>query len=228
MRIRSIKPAFWKSETLASIAKEHRLLAIALLNYADDAGYFQAHDALIRGECFPFDEDSTNVRRGLDELSRIAFIALGTAESGQRIGRVVNFSDHQRIDKPSPSKFLGMTVTWDEFDDGSANPPGMIGDPSPTEGKGKEGKGRGAPAGVVVADWVPKPEWDSFVEMRKKIRAPLTDRAKTLALAELEKLRAAGHDPAAVINTAVLNSWKSFYPPREKSAAEAPAWAGAK
>lgn len=65
-----------------------------------------------------------------------------------------------------------------------------------------------------LPDWLPKSEWDSFVEMRKKGKSPFTDRAATLALSELEKLRAQGHDPAAVINASVLNGWKSFYAPK--------------
>jgi hypothetical protein len=228
LRIRSIKPAFWKSETLASIAKEYRLLAIALLNYADDEGYFQAHDALIRGECFPFDEDSTNVRLGLDELSRIGFIEVGTASSGQRIGRVINFLDHQKIDKPSPSKFSAMSVSWDSFGEDSPNPQGAICDPSPLEGKGRERKG--TPVGdVELPDWIPADAWKSFEKARKKLRAPLTDEAKTLAIAELGKLRDQGHDPRAVLEQSVFRGWRGLFPLKADSSAKPNAnpWDGA-
>jgi hypothetical protein len=137
VRIRTIKPTFWKSETLVTVSKETRLLAIALLNYADDDGFFQANDALVRGECFPFDEDSTSVRRGIEELSRISYIALGTTAEGQRIGRVVNFAEHQRVDRATPSKFKDKTITWDNS---SITRRGLDEDSS-LEGKGREGKG---------------------------------------------------------------------------------------
>lgn len=133
MRIRTVKPAFWKSETLKEVAKEHRLLAIALLNYADDEGYFMANEALIRGECFPFDEDSKSVRGGLSELSRIGYIVLGTASDGQKIGRVINFGEHQRIDKATPSKIKEKTVTWEKFSEPSTNPPVVL---APGSGSG--------------------------------------------------------------------------------------------
>lgn len=142
MRIRTVKPTFWKSETLASISKEHRLLAIALLNYADDEGYFMANEALIRGECFPFDEDSKSVRGGLQELSRIGYIALGESSDGQKIGRIPNFLEHQRIDKASPSKIKEKSVTWDD----STNPPRILQEPSHTE---KEVEGKGSRKGKV-------------------------------------------------------------------------------
>jgi hypothetical protein len=123
---------------MASIPKEHRLLAVALLNYSDDEGYFMANEALIRGECFPFDEDSKSVRRGLQELSRIGYIALGTSSDGQKIGSIPNFLEHQRIDKASPSKIKTKTITWED----SANPPRIIQESSTPEGN-KEGKGKG-------------------------------------------------------------------------------------
>jgi hypothetical protein len=70
----------------------------------------------------------------------------------------------------------------------------------------------------TLPDWVPKDAWDSFVEMRKK-GGVFTDRARSLALAELDKLRALGHDPRAVIDASVLSGWKSFYAPKTRAQA---------
>jgi hypothetical protein len=106
-RIRTIKPEFWQNEDLACISLHARLLAIALLNYADDSGYFQANPALVRAACFPFDDDSTNTRRSLDELSEIGYIQLKDC-SGKHIGKVLTFSLHQRIDRPVKSKIADL------------------------------------------------------------------------------------------------------------------------
>ncbi len=38
-RIRTIKPTFWTDEDMADISEAACLLAIGLLNYADDEGY---------------------------------------------------------------------------------------------------------------------------------------------------------------------------------------------
>lgn len=64
----------------------------------------------------------------------------------------------------------------------------------------------------ILPDWVPKQEWDNFVEMRKKIRRPMTEAAMKLAVRELEKLRQKGEDVVSVINQSILNAWQSFYP----------------
>lgn len=108
MRIRTIKPEFWLNESLAQQSDFTRLLAIALLNWADDEGYFLANSVLIRGQLFPFDDDSTKVRRSIDELSNIGYIELGKDPEGRSVGRIVKFDKHQRIDRPKPSKIKGF------------------------------------------------------------------------------------------------------------------------
>jgi uncharacterized protein YdaU (DUF1376 family) len=87
------------------------------------------------------------------------------------------------------------------------------------EGQDRESTGQGlhresdsAPASFAPPDWLPSEPWAGFVEMRKKIRAPLTERALTLAIGELERLRRAGEDPAAVLNQSVFRGWKGLFP----------------
>jgi uncharacterized protein YdaU (DUF1376 family) len=80
--------------------------------------------------------------------------------------------------------------------------------PSPTPLKTKAK----AASVFVLPDWVDSEAWAGYVEMRQKLRKPLTDRAKTLAIKELEGLRGNGQDPVAVLNKATMKSWMSLYP----------------
>ena len=52
-RIRTIKPEFWRHEDLSALPADTHMLAAALLNYADDEGYFNANPKLVEAECFP-------------------------------------------------------------------------------------------------------------------------------------------------------------------------------
>jgi hypothetical protein len=106
-RIRTIKPEFWQNEELALLSEHARLLAIALLNFCDDEGYFLANPALVRANCFPFQEDSKNIPGSLQELSEIGYVEILEC-SGKAIGRVVKFLSHQRIDKAQKSKLSAL------------------------------------------------------------------------------------------------------------------------
>lgn len=63
----------------------------------------------------------------------------------------------------------------------------------------------------VPPDWVPLESWAAFVEMRKKIRAPLTYRACELTVIELQKLAKLGHDPGACLDQSVERSWRGVF-----------------
>jgi hypothetical protein len=113
MRIRTIKPEFWLNEDLGRLEDFTRLVAVALLNYADDEGYFNANPELIRGQVFPFEKNSTRIQRALVEASTACFISLYSGTNGRVYGRIQNFSKHQKIDRPSPSRIKPL-VNFDE------------------------------------------------------------------------------------------------------------------
>jgi hypothetical protein len=139
MRIRTIKPEFWLHEGLCKCSEFTRLLAIAILNWADDEGYFMANPILIRGQVFPFEEDSKKIPRSLQELSSEGWIELGIDSQGRAVGKVVNFGKHQRVDKPKPSTIKENS----SFQDASKNDLGSIqgGKEGNRKGIGKEKEG---------------------------------------------------------------------------------------
>ena len=102
MRIRSIKPEFWKSERVASLPRDSRLLFIGLWNLADDAGRFRAHPNLIQGELFPY-EPTADVAAWLAPLVEAGLVVLYEVE-GRRFGLVAGFEEHQKIDKRTESR----------------------------------------------------------------------------------------------------------------------------
>jgi len=144
VRIRTVKPEFWQDEHLAACSPEARLLAIGLLNVADDQGYFNAHPALIRAAVFPF-QNGIDIPALLAELCAAGrsetapgYIELRRADDGRCYGRIPHFCDHQKINRPTPSRFAEI---WE----GSPQPPGVLSDSSlsPHYGNGKERKGKG-------------------------------------------------------------------------------------
>lgn len=107
MRIRTVKPDFWQSETLATVSREARLLAVSLLNWADDEGYFKSHPALIAGALFPFEPDGREfVDSGMRELIKIGYIK----PFAGGISQITNFKQHQVINKPVTSKLAHLAT----------------------------------------------------------------------------------------------------------------------
>ena len=66
-------------------------------------------------------------------------------------------------------------------------------------------------AAVPLPEWLDRVAWDSWLEMRRKKKVPATPRAMELAIGRLSTLRAAGHDPVAVLDQSTLSGWTSLY-----------------
>lgn len=163
-RIRTIKPSFWKHEELSELPAETHMLAAALLNYADDHGYFNANDKLIRAECCPLRELLVSVPESIQSLQTINYIRLGTTPDGKRYGQVVKFEEHQKVSHPTDSKIATLSIAWDEFwkpQENFANPPEPLRPEKEEEGNKEEEKDSVAqPSAAPQIDLTPEPEDD--------------------------------------------------------------------
>lgn len=66
-------------------------------------------------------------------------------------------------------------------------------------------------APLALPDWLPLDAWQGFAEMRKRIKAPLTDRGVKLTIAALDRLRVSGQDPGAVLDQSTQHNWRGVF-----------------
>jgi len=72
--------------------------------------------------------------------------------------------------------------------------------------------------GVFLPEWIDPKVWRAFKQMRAKQRSPMTDRAETLLIAKLDKMRADNQEPNAVLDQSIESGWKGVYPLKETPA----------
>lgn len=77
-------------------------------------------------------------------------------------------------------------------------------------------KEKAAIAPIVLPDWMPVEAWAAFLEMRKKIKKPPTDRAIELLIAKLEKFKVNGQSVQAVLEKSITNNWQDVFEIQEK------------
>src|SRR5881392_1143482 len=104
-RIRTIKPEFYSSPGIETLAYEWRILYIAMWNWADDSGRGTAEARELMGLAFPFDKEMTlgEFRRGLGEVRRVFEVDFYKAD-GRSYYAIPAWDRHQKIDKRSGSK----------------------------------------------------------------------------------------------------------------------------
>ncbi len=104
-RIRTIKPEFPHSESIGRLSRDARLTFIQIWTVVDDEGRARAASRMLASLLFPYDDDAPGLIEGwLSELDTAGFIIRYEVD-GSRYLEVVNWAKHQRIDKPSASKF---------------------------------------------------------------------------------------------------------------------------
>ena len=100
MRIRYLKPGFFKNEDLSALSPLHRLLFAGLWLIADKAGRLEDRPRRIRGELFPYDDDA-DVEAMLTDLATSGFLIRYGAED-RRVIQIAQFPRHQRPHKNEP------------------------------------------------------------------------------------------------------------------------------
>jgi hypothetical protein len=114
MRIRSIKPEFWRSDDITALSREHRLLFIGLWSYVDDNGVGIDDHRQIAADLFALEDDLKEardfVREGLATLAQAGLITRYTSQ-GKAVLFVTGWDKHQRIDRPSRTRYQRPTAT---------------------------------------------------------------------------------------------------------------------
>lgn len=96
MRLRTIKPGFFKNEDLLALPPLTRLLFAGLWCYCDRDGRCEDRPRRMKLEILPGDECDVDVM--LDDLARAGFLVRYT-HAGERLLQVTKFSEHQRPHK---------------------------------------------------------------------------------------------------------------------------------
>lgn len=240
-RIRSIHPGLFTDEAFVSLSPIARVFAMGLWTECDDDGIFEWSPLKLKMRILP--ADNADAATLLTELADNNLVEQYEV-SGKKYGAVRNFCLFQRPQKPKAIHpktdeivdYVGITErekrngnkpVQDEYRTDTIIPRQMEdggGRMETSSGKPEEVKARkrAAPApkkpSFEVPDWIPKAEWDAFVEMRREMergpkKIPFTVGAAKGIISELEKHRAGGHDIGAILMKSAINSYRGVFAP---------------
>lgn len=102
MRIRSVKPEFWKDERLARcLSREARLVYIALWNESDDEGRLRGNRDYLHGALFPYDPGDW-FDKAMGEIVESGR-GVEYRDDGDSYLHLPKLLKHQRINRPTKS-----------------------------------------------------------------------------------------------------------------------------
>jgi len=107
-RIRSIKPDFFTSETIAALPLSARLTFIGLWTYVDDNGVGVNNELLITAAIWPLERDNletlSRTREDIASLSRAGLVTL-YSDSRKTYLYVTSWDEHQKVDHPRKPRY---------------------------------------------------------------------------------------------------------------------------
>lgn len=208
-----------------------------MLLLADDFGCISVSPTFLRRRCFSDGPTVERIAKLLGELMDADLIRTYEVDRaclafiprfGQRLQR--NTLKHAappeslyQDDKDAKEKFS-------KINDKTINP--TVGQPLSTVGQPPEVKRSEEKRKEQVSrkldfefpSWLPKETWTAYVEMRRKIKKPLTDDAVELAVKKLARLSGSRTEEAkAILEQSIFQSWQGLFPLRAEDAVVRPA-----
>ena len=205
---RIIKESICSSDTIDGLSWFQEVLFYRLMVNCDDYGRFDGRAAIIKNRLFPLKDNLTakTVSDGVNALANKGLVVLYEFE-GKPYLYLPTWNKHQSV-RAKKSKYPAPdeSLKADEIicNQMNADVPVIQSNPIQSESKSKaKKKAEKTPLDVAL---------DDFAKFRAKIKKPLTDRARTLMLNELEKL-APGDDETkiAIINQSIFKGWSGVY-----------------
>lgn len=228
-RIRTIKPELPHSESMGKVSRESRLCFILLWTLADDEGRMRGNAKMLASLLYPYDGDAPKHIEGwLAELEREGCIQRYALE-GNSFLQVCNWTKHQKIDRPTTSKFPAPPADSRGLAKAREDSRGLDEDSTKaredsSEDRDLDQRTKGsedlrtisrAPRSCPVdvdrpverPDEVPKEMWAAWLKIRKAKRAPLTEGAMEIIRQEAAK---ANYSLVAAIRECVARGWQGF------------------
>lgn len=179
MRIRSIKPEFWRSDDVNSMCIEDRLLFIGLWSYVDDNGVGIDRHSDICADLFAHDlsvsphDTLMRVHDGLNRLQTLGVIRRYEV-GGKRFMEITNWASHQKINRPSPGRYpksdTSQAVIHDVLSEGSVRAHVPEQGNRGTEEQGNSGARQAGstkrPRRPIPDDWAPTDKHITYADDR--------------------------------------------------------------
>ena len=231
-----VHTSFWSSQTIRDMSEDARMLAVYLLTspHSTITGVFRLPDGYV---CEDMKWSPERVSKGFTELFANGYANRCETTKWVWVCKHLEWNPPENPNQRKSAAKVAVSVpgecSWKlEFmrvcGPSLGITPAVTPNPLPTlaepllnqkqEQEQKQKKAAVQP--FVLPDWIPRPAWDGFADMRKKKRAAMTDRAMELKVMELEKFRDGGFDVGAILEKSTSNSWTDLYEPKAGNASQ--------
>jgi hypothetical protein len=208
---RIIKESICTSDNLDKLTAEAEVFFYRLMVVCDDYGIMFAAPSILRSKCYPWKIDKIkdkDVEKWRTELVEAELIFLYTYD-GKMYLKFTKWEEHQQV-RATKSKYPTPDlegVQLISIDIKSIQPKSNV----PVIVIGNSNSNRDKIIGEYTTNSDLKQTILDFMEMRNKIKKPMTDKAITLLLKKLSELASTDETKIAILEQSIANSWQGIF-----------------
>jgi hypothetical protein len=213
MPTRYLKPGIRDSELIDSLSPMAEVMFYRLLVTVDDFGRFDARPAMIKSQCFPIKEKTTqkHCEEAIKELCEAGLLMVYVVDQKPFL-QVLKWDN---VPRSKESKFPAYVEGCMQLYADVCKPRTLLPETVTVTVTKTETKTVNTASPFVLPDWIPSEAWDAFMEVRRTKKAKATPYALSLIVKTLEKIRDAGHDPIDALHSSIRSNWTDVYMPKE-------------
>lgn len=214
---RIIKESICYSEDIDKLSPEEEVFFYRLIVNCDDYGRLDSRIPMLKSRLYPLKDHmkSSDIKRYLMKLSEIKPepLVILYEKSGIQYLQMTKWDKHQQV-RAKRSKYPAFEDADVDLKSCDINCNQMNAyvpenpNPNPNPNPIRES----IPEKTAFEKAI-----DDFGEFRKKIKKPLTDRAKQLLICELDKLASDDNTKIEIINQSIVNGWQGVFPLKKQS-----------
>jgi len=224
---RIIKESICTSDTIDQLSWFEEVFFYRLLVNCDDYGRMDARPAILKAKLFPLKSvTEKQISDALNKLSTVGIVALYEYD-GRPYLQLVTWEKHQTVrnkkgkypavdgrEETTASenvRLISVECNCNQLNAIASliqsNPIQSESNTNPNPNPNPNTKDSVVVPGEILS------EWNAYVDMRKKIKKPMTDKAALLALKKLNELAPDDYEKQkAILNQSVFNSWQGLFP----------------
>jgi len=212
---RIIREGILTSPKLAKLGWAEEVFYRRLLSVVDDFGRYYADVGMLRAACYPRQLNKvsdSDVGKWLGSCSDAALVRVYPAQDGESYLEVVKFDQQIRAKKskfPNPPDACSADATHVHSKREQVPEDAHLDVSVSVDVKA-------AVPAFVLPDWIPGDTWAAYCKVRAGKKAKNEPHALGLIVKDLEKFRAAGHDPVECLNNSIKSGWAGVFEPKTK------------
>ena len=215
---RIIKESICTSDNLDKLSPEAEVFFYRLMVTCDDYGIMFAAPSILRSKCFPWRIDKIkdkDIEKWRTELIEAELIFLYEYD-GKTYLKFSKWEQHQQV-RANKSKYPTPDMEGVNLISNDINGNQKISN-VPVFDISNRNSNRDKIIGEYTTNSELKQTIFDFIEMRNKIKKPMTDKAISLLLKKLSELATTDEEKILILEQSIANSWQGVFPLKQGQA----------